>query len=80
MGKILFWVVVVFVVLFALRLVNIGKSRARNASTGKPPEVPPAAAMVRCVECGVFLPRADARPVPAGFHCGTVNCAQHGSR
>jgi len=80
MGKILFWVVVVFVVLFALRLVNIGKSRARNAARDKPPDVPPAAAMVRCVECGVFLPKGDARPVPAGFHCGTVNCAQHRSR
>jgi hypothetical protein len=36
--------------------------------------------MVRCVECGVFLPQSDARPVPKGFHCGQVNCAQHRTR
>ena len=80
MGKILFWLVVVFAVLFVLRLVNVGKSRARNAASRKAADVPPAAAMVRCVECGVFLPQADARPVPTGFHCGTVNCAQHRAR
>jgi len=80
MGKIVFWLVVVFAVLFVLRLVNVGKSRARDAASRKAADAPAAAAMVRCVECGVFLPQADARPVPTGFHCGTVNCAQHRPR
>ena len=76
MGKIIFWLIVVFAILFVLRLVNVAKSRgARRA--GKP-EAP--AAMVRCVECGVYLPQADARPVPQGFHCGQVNCSQHSVR
>jgi hypothetical protein len=79
MGKIVFWLVVVFVVLFALRLLNGAKARARDARKAKGPGAPPAA-MVRCVECGVFLPQADARPVPTGFHCDTVNCAQHRPR
>jgi hypothetical protein len=79
MGKIVFWLVVFFVVLFALRLLNLGKRKARDASRAAP-GVPPASAMVRCVECGVFLPQSDARAVPAGFHCGTVNCAQHRPR
>ena len=80
MGKIVFWLVVFFAVLLVLRLVNAAKARARDprASAGAKPAPP--ATMVRCVECGVFLPKADARPVPQGFHCGQVNCAQHRSR
>ena len=31
MGKIIFWIVVVFVVLFALRMINVAKRRARDA-------------------------------------------------
>ncbi len=77
MGKIVFWLVVVFAVLLVLRLVNAAKRKARAPRQAP---APPAAAMVRCVECGVFLPQADARPVPQGFVCGTVNCAQHPPR
>ena len=80
MGKIVFWLVVVFVVLFGLRLLNAAKRKARDAAARDAPASNAAAAMVRCVECGVFLPQADARPVPMGFHCETVNCAQHRSR
>ena len=76
MGKVIFWLVVVFAVLFVLRLVNSAKSRSRKTSEGAQPP----SAMVRCVECGVFLPKADARPVPEGFHCGQVNCAQQRKR
>jgi hypothetical protein len=36
--------------------------------------------MVRCAECGVFLPKADALPSPKGFRCGDAACAQrHGN-
>jgi hypothetical protein len=80
-GKIVFWLVVVFAVLLVLRLVNTAKSRGRagRGAAGRPGASPPSP-MVRCVECGVFLPQADARPVPQGFHCGQVNCAQQRSR
>jgi len=76
-GKIVFWLVVFFAVLLVLRLINVAKTKPRRKDTGaaKPPS-----AMVRCVECGVFLPQADARPVPQGFHCGQVNCAQQRPR
>lgn len=78
MGKIIFWLVVFFAVLLVLRLVNVAKARGRR----EPPRgrAAPPAPMVRCVECGVFLPQADARPVPQGFHCGQVNCAQQRTR
>ena len=78
MGKIIFWIVVVFVVLFALRLVNVGKAkrRARDArrrarSAGKPRPKP----MVRCGNCGVFLPQGDARPVAGGYRLRRPGCA-----
>ena len=77
MGKIIFWLVVVFAILFVLRLVNSAKSRSRGGR-GKPAQPP--SPMVRCVECGVYLPQADARPVPQGYHCGQVNCAQQRTR
>ena len=80
MGKVVFWLVVVFAILLVLRLVNAAKSKARAGRDDERNGTRPPAAMVRCVECGVFLPQADARPVPQGFHCGQVNCAQQRSR
>ena len=80
MGKIVFWIVVFFAVLLVLRLVNVAKTRARGPRDGSTPPGRTPAAMVRCVECGVFLPKADAHPVAQGFHCGQVNCAQQRPR
>jgi len=76
MGKIIFWLVVIFAVLLVLRLVNVAKAKTR---AGKPKAQPPAP-MVRCVECGIYLPKSDARPVSQGFHCGQVNCSQQRPR
>jgi hypothetical protein len=66
MGKIVFWIVVVFVALFALRLVNAAKARQRNDGVRSPPGSVPT---VRCTQCGVFLPRADAIAAGEGFRC-----------
>ena len=81
MSKIIFWLVVFFVGLFVLRLVSIAKSRRhdgkRPPSTDKKSAV---GAMVRCTECGVFLPKAEALPSPQGFRCSDPACAQrHGN-
>jgi hypothetical protein len=85
MGKIIFWLVVVFAVLLVLRLINAGKARARDAAAreaarGTGSGKAGTTAMVRCVGCGVFLPRAEARALPDGFHCGNADCAQHRTR
>lgn len=69
MGKIVLWIVIVFAVLFALRLMNAAKARQRRAS--KPPAVE---SMVRCVSCGVYLPRTEAKAGPAGLTCGDPVC------
>ena len=44
-------------------------SRARNRRARGGP-TPAAGAMVRCVDCGVYLPSADAKPGPRGPLCG----------
>jgi hypothetical protein len=73
-GKFIFWIVVVFGVLFALRLVSTAKLRSarKGQADGR---APGAEAMVRCQDCGVFLPRADAIASPDGFRCAGADCA-----
>jgi len=72
-GKIIVWIVVVFVALFGLRLYNTAKGRARAAAKArKPTEVE---AMVRCARCGVFLPRPDAAVAADGYRCREPACA-----
>jgi hypothetical protein len=74
MTKILVWAIVIFVVLMVLRLVNIAKAKGRSASTRGSGKPPPAQPMVRCVRCGVYLPRADAKQTSSGFLCGEPAC------
>ena len=74
MGKIIFWLVVFFVVLLVLRLVNVANSRsARSGSQGRAGK-PKHTAMTRCVNCGVYLPRAEAVDGPRGPLCGDSQC------
>ena len=82
MGKLIFWLVVVFAGLFVLRLINVAKhgsgagrpgARNGNRNAAKP------AAMARCVDCGVFLPSADAVKSPRGPVCGDPQCARRRS-
>jgi hypothetical protein len=73
MGKIVFWLALVFVVLFALRMWNTSKSRAARGEGGggQPPKAMP---MIKCVECGVYLPAADAATTSEGYRCGDPSC------
>lgn len=74
MGKIIFWLVVVFVALFALRIYNAAKARkgaARRSKGHAPPQL-----MVRCVQCGVYLPEPDARTTAHGYRCRDPVCVE----
>ena len=73
MGKIIFWIVVGFVALLALRLVNVAKLRAREQRDKAAPKA--VEAMVQCRHCRVFLPRADATAIPGGYRCADPRCA-----
>jgi hypothetical protein len=76
MTKIVAWLVLIFVVLLALRMINMRNNRARRrtADPGKP--VDAGDTMVRCATCGVFLPRAEARTLSQGFACADGQCAK----
>lgn len=75
--KIVLWIVVVFAVLLGLRLYNLGKAKRRsNAAGDSPRQAPTEGTMVRCVRCGVFLPRTEAKSGPTGMTCGDPGCAQ----
>ncbi len=69
MAKIVFWLVVIFAVLFVLRIVNAAKAQQRRRSAR-----PAVENMVRCVNCGTYVPRAEAKPGPRGLTCGDVKC------
>ena len=72
MGKIVFWLVVVFAVLFVLRLVNASKARQRGDAGRR--RAPAGMPMVQCRECGVYLPKNEALPVTGGFRCPEGTC------
>jgi hypothetical protein len=80
MGKIVFWLVLIFAVLLVLRIINTSKSRARRGparSSAKPGRQD---AMVRCVGCGVYLPSAEAKTGPDGPLCGDPQCVRTRAR
>lgn len=76
MGKVIFWLVVFFLVLLALRLINVANTRSRNTKAHRGQRPPADGAMIRCVGCGVYLPSADARQGPRGPLCGDPQCMQ----
>jgi hypothetical protein len=79
MGKLIFWIVIVFGLLLVARLVNAAAAKRRKGTgAGSPGGDARASPMVRCVRCGVFLPRSEARTVPDGHACSDPGCA--GSR
>jgi uncharacterized protein len=80
MGKIVLWIVIIFAILFVLRMLSVAKARRdRQSANANARDSKTPGPMVRCADCGVYLPRADALPSPKGFGCGDPNCAHRGS-
>ena len=77
MAKVVAWLVLIFVVLLALRMINVRKTRSktRGATRASAAETI-AQPMVRCTRCGVFLPRSDAKPVTEGYACADSECVK----
>jgi len=73
MAKIIAWLIVIFIVLLALRMINMRKARGRGAGKSAPAAAEP---MVRCVRCTVYLPRAEAIPVEGVYACAEGQCAK----
>ncbi|MGY6270727.1 PP0621 family protein [Achromobacter denitrificans] len=66
MGKLLFWIFLVIVVLFAARIAGrmaaakqAGAQAGRTARGGAP-QPKAVESMVRCAHCGIHLPRSEA--------------------
>jgi len=77
MAKVVAWLVLIFVVLLALRMINVRKTRSKTrGATRAPAGETIAQPMVRCARCGVFLPRNDAKAVTDGYACADSECAK----
>lgn len=73
MAKIIAWLILIFLVLFALRMINLRNARTRRkAAEGARAAIEP---MVRCSRCGVYLPRAEARKLGDGYACAAGGCS-----
>jgi len=77
MSKIIAWLIVIFVVLFVLRMINVRKARSRSSDGARKAATAKAEPMVRCVRCSVFLPRAEAKAVEGGYACVEGPCAKN---
>jgi uncharacterized protein len=81
-GKFIFWIVVFFLALLALRMVSVHKTRreARELDEEKKDRIdgrdttPASDTMVRCASCGVYLPKANAVMNKNGASCGNADC------
>jgi hypothetical protein len=88
-GKIIFWIVVFFLVLLALRLVSVHKTRqdakdrreedearrnATSAKSGRRDETPAQDSMIKCTRCGVFVPKATTVMTSTGLACNDKAC------
>lgn len=72
MGKLLFWVAAIIVVLFVIRLINhkkANKSRQSGTKHKGTPSLDKAEEMVRCEHCGVYMPRSEALLQDERFWC-----------
>jgi uncharacterized protein len=73
-GKVIFWMVIVFAVLFCLRLYNVAQQKRRQGRAAPPP-AGTGESMVRCTRCGIFLPRSEALLVDGKARCRDKDCA-----
>jgi hypothetical protein len=88
-GKIIFWIVVFFLVLLALRLVSVHKTRAdarerredeeakrkaAHPASGTRDDSPARDSMIKCTRCGVFVPKATTVMASTGLVCNDKAC------
>ena len=62
--------IVVVVALLVRRLMAALRKQGSGESAAAPPSENTEAKLVRCGECGAFVPKADTVPVDNGFRCG----------
>lgn len=73
MGKIILLIIGIFVVLFAVRLINARPGGPKRQGPQTPPP-PSDEKMVRCTRCGVYLPRSESQLVGGKHFCRDPGC------
>lgn len=77
MSKLFLLVLFFIVAMIVVRLWNIRQWNARRrgeAAAAAKKTTGDGETMVRCVRCGVFLPRGEARMTQAGYRCNDEAC------
>jgi uncharacterized protein len=74
MGKVIFWIVIIFAVLLVLRLYNMRQQKKKAAHDARSAPAR-AQSMVRCARCGVYLPRSEALLVDGTLRCHEKDCS-----
>ncbi|MBS0313540.1 MAG: hypothetical protein JSS05_05075 [Proteobacteria bacterium] len=74
MAKVIFWLVVFFLVLLALRLFSAHQARRRRDESAER-QRGHTEPMIRCGQCGVYLPKSSAKLTDRGYGCGDEHCA-----
>jgi hypothetical protein len=62
--------IVIVIALLMRRLVTARRDPGPTEPPAGRPSENPEAKLVRCVECGAFVPKAGTVPVDNGFRCG----------
>ena len=76
MGKLIFWIIVIFAVLLVLRMFNLRQQKKKHQADRAPgPSAAAGQPMVRCARCGVYLPRSDALLIDGTLRCHDKDCA-----
>jgi len=81
MGKLLFWLIVIFVGLLAARL--LAQQAAKKSRQPSGPQAPrphtshTSEALVRCTHCGIHLPRSQAVLMDEQIWCSQEHARQH---
>ncbi|MFD4837092.1 PP0621 family protein [Achromobacter sp. NPDC058515] len=79
MGKLLFWIVLIILVLFVARIAGrmaaarqsgAQAGKAKKPAGGQPQQPKPLESMVRCAHCGIHLPRSEALLQNGQTWCG----------
>lgn len=71
MGKLIFLVLAVVIVWAVL------KSHRKTVTRGKPPPATAPEDMVRCVECGLHLPKSESHARDEKFFCSVEHLRLH---
>ncbi|TAG01000.1 MAG: hypothetical protein EAZ30_00365 [Betaproteobacteria bacterium] len=85
MGKVIFWIVVFFLVLLALRMVSVYKSRqeakddeaqAKKSKRADRDDAKATDSMVKCSQCGTYIAQSSAQRKATGWACADAACAR----